>query len=112
MEGTRQPVALVTGGSRGIGAATALALADRGYDVAITYRIKAARAQGVADELTRRGARALARGCDHGWKRALGRGAGKAPDIRAPGRGGIRQGNRRYLCETGDKGCDLVRLFD
>ncbi len=30
-------VALVTGGSRGLGAATAEALADRGADVAISY---------------------------------------------------------------------------
>lgn len=57
-------VALITGGSRGIGAATALALADRGYDVALTYRNKAARAGEVAAELERRGVRALTVGCD------------------------------------------------
>jgi NAD(P)-dependent dehydrogenase (short-subunit alcohol dehydrogenase family) len=52
--------ALVTGGSRGIGAATAIALAELGYDVAITYRNKAARAQEVAAEIERRGGRSLA----------------------------------------------------
>ncbi len=57
-------VALVTGGSRGIGAATALALAARGYDVAITYRNKASRAQEVAKEISRHGQRALWVGCD------------------------------------------------
>jgi NAD(P)-dependent dehydrogenase (short-subunit alcohol dehydrogenase family) len=55
-----RPVALVTGGSRGIGAATALALGQRGYDVAITYRNKAKRAEAVAAELGRLGAGALA----------------------------------------------------
>jgi NAD(P)-dependent dehydrogenase (short-subunit alcohol dehydrogenase family) len=59
-----QPVAMVTGGSRGIGAATALALAVRGCDVAITYRNKAARAEEVAREITRHGRRALWIGCD------------------------------------------------
>lgn len=59
-----QRVALVTGGSRGIGAATALALADGGYDVAVTYRNKAARAARVVDELNRRGARGIAIACD------------------------------------------------
>jgi len=54
------PVALITGGSRGIGAAAARALADRGYDVVITYRNKAARAEDVAAEISQRGRRALA----------------------------------------------------
>lgn len=64
MENIRHPVALVTGGSRGIGAATALALADRGYDVVITYRNKAARASEVAAEIMHRGVRALSVTCD------------------------------------------------
>src|SRR5579885_2395495 len=57
---SRRPVALVTGGSRGIGAAAALALANRGYDVAITYRNKAARANEVAGEIAKLGVRSLA----------------------------------------------------
>jgi len=61
-EGSR--VALVTGGSRGIGAATCLALAARGYDVALTYRNKAARAEAVAAKIRAQGPRALAVGCD------------------------------------------------
>ena len=55
----RRPVALITGGSRGIGAATALALAERGYDLVITYRNKAARAEAVAAQIDQRGGRAL-----------------------------------------------------
>lgn len=64
MERSRWPAALVTGGSRGIGAATALALAQRGYDVALTYRNKEARAHVVAEELAALGARALPVRCD------------------------------------------------
>jgi NAD(P)-dependent dehydrogenase (short-subunit alcohol dehydrogenase family) len=59
-----RPVALVTGGSRGVGAATAGALADRGYDICLTYRNKAARAGEVADLVRRRGGRALPLACD------------------------------------------------
>ncbi|MFE9425017.1 SDR family NAD(P)-dependent oxidoreductase [Kitasatospora sp. NPDC006697] len=46
-------VALVTGGSRGIGAATARALAEAGADVAISYVASAGKAEQVAAELTR-----------------------------------------------------------
>lgn len=63
--GTEQRrVALITGGSRGIGAASALTLANYGFDVAFTYRNKAARATEVADEINQKGVHALAIGCD------------------------------------------------
>ncbi len=57
-------VALVTGGSRGIGAATALTLAQSGCDVALTYRNKAARAQEVVESIEKQGRRSLALACD------------------------------------------------
>jgi len=60
----KRPVGLVTGGSRGIGAGTALALADKGYDVAFTYRNKRARAEEIAAQAEARGARALPLGAD------------------------------------------------
>lgn len=47
---TQQPVALVTGGSRGIGRAISLRLAERGYNVAIAYlRNRTAAAETVAE---------------------------------------------------------------
>ncbi|MEO7001934.1 MAG: SDR family oxidoreductase [Ktedonobacterales bacterium] len=58
-EAQGRPVALVTGGSRGIGAATVLALAQRGYDVALTYRNKTSRAETVAAEAQQYGVSAL-----------------------------------------------------
>ena len=59
MEGLRDRVALVTGASRGVGAATARLLAERGADVIITYREKRRRADEVALEVERVGRRAL-----------------------------------------------------
>ncbi len=53
-------VALVTGGSRGLGAATAAALAAQGADVAISYVASAEKAEAVVQELQRTGVRAIA----------------------------------------------------
>ena len=56
--------ALVTGGSRGIGAETAAALAEHGYDIFITYRNKAARAREVVARIGALGRRADALAAD------------------------------------------------
>lgn len=52
--------ALVTGGSRGIGAAIALALAEKGADVAISYERAADRAQQIVDEIKSKGRQGVA----------------------------------------------------
>jgi 3-oxoacyl-[acyl-carrier protein] reductase len=56
--------ALVTGGSRGIGRATALLLARAGADVALTYHTRAAEANAVAAEIHGLGRRAVVLGGD------------------------------------------------
>lgn len=53
-------VALVTGGSRGIGAAIARRLAEHGADVAISYAASADKAEAVVRELKANGVRAAA----------------------------------------------------
>lgn len=53
-------IVLVTGGSRGIGAAIAKALADDGADVAISYAASADKANAVVEELKAKGVRAEA----------------------------------------------------
>ncbi|MEU8931628.1 3-oxoacyl-ACP reductase family protein [Streptomyces sp. NPDC048409] len=52
--------ALITGGSRGIGAAVALRLAEEGADVALTYESGAERATEVVEQIKAGGRRALA----------------------------------------------------
>jgi len=52
--------ALVTGGTRGIGRAIALALADMGADVAINFFRSRESAKATAEEIGKRGVRALA----------------------------------------------------
>lgn len=59
-------VALVTGGSRGIGAACAMALAEAGADVGITYTASADKAEAVARELAGKGVRAAVFKSDQG----------------------------------------------
>jgi 3-oxoacyl-[acyl-carrier protein] reductase len=53
-------IALVTGGSRGIGRAAALALAAEGCDVAVNYVRAADEADGVVQEIAKSGRRACA----------------------------------------------------
>ena len=58
MSEPKRKVALITGGGRGIGRATALKLAEQGYDVAITYRTSSAGAAEVMQLLTAAGSKA------------------------------------------------------
>jgi 3-oxoacyl-[acyl-carrier protein] reductase len=57
-------VALVTGASRGIGAAIALALAEAGAAVAVNYRERASEAEAVMAKITGAGGRAIAIAAD------------------------------------------------
>jgi 3-oxoacyl-[acyl-carrier protein] reductase len=57
-------VALVTGGSRGIGKAIALALAEAGANVVVNYRVAAKEANAVADGIRALGRRAMAVAAD------------------------------------------------
>jgi NAD(P)-dependent dehydrogenase (short-subunit alcohol dehydrogenase family) len=54
------PVVLITGGSRGIGAATARLAAERGYSVCVNYLQRRDAAEGVVRDIEQRGRRAIA----------------------------------------------------
>jgi len=60
MSTTTVPIALVTGGSRGLGKSTALHLAKRGADVILTYKSGAAEAEATVAEIASMGRRAHA----------------------------------------------------
>jgi 3-oxoacyl-[acyl-carrier protein] reductase len=71
MNDLQNKVALVTGGSRGIGAAIARRLAEQGADVALTYEHSTDRASEVACGIRHMGRRSLAIGADSGDVDAL-----------------------------------------
>jgi NAD(P)-dependent dehydrogenase (short-subunit alcohol dehydrogenase family) len=57
---TTSPIALITGGSRGLGKSMALHLADAGTDVVITYLANAQAAQEVVAQIQAKGRKAIA----------------------------------------------------
>jgi NAD(P)-dependent dehydrogenase (short-subunit alcohol dehydrogenase family) len=57
---------LITGGSRGIGAATAVMAAERGYDVCVSYQSNEAAARSVVERVIAQGKRAIAVQADVG----------------------------------------------
>jgi len=59
-----QPVMLITGASRGIGAATALLAAERGFAVAINYRREREAAEALVAQITEAGGKARAFAAD------------------------------------------------
>jgi 3-oxoacyl-[acyl-carrier protein] reductase len=64
MSELKSRVALVSGGSRGIGRAIALGLAKAGAAVAVNYRERAEEAASVVEDIHRSGGRAVAVGAD------------------------------------------------
>lgn len=54
------PIVLITGGSRGLGAATARLAAQRGFDVAVNYKSNRAAAESVVADVKGAGRRAIA----------------------------------------------------
>src|SRR6185295_15846655 len=63
-------LALVTGGSRGLGKSMALHLADRGVDVILTYKSEAEAARAVVAEIEKKGRKAAALQLDVGDSKA------------------------------------------
>ncbi len=61
---TAKRVILITGASRGIGAATAVLAAERGYDVCVNYRSDAAAARQVVERIQKMGRTAIAVAAD------------------------------------------------
>jgi len=64
-------VALVTGGSRGIGRAIAVSLAEAGAAVAVNYRERAKEAASVVEAITKSGGRAMAVAADVSQSQAV-----------------------------------------
>jgi NAD(P)-dependent dehydrogenase (short-subunit alcohol dehydrogenase family) len=57
-------ILIITGGSRGIGAATARLAAQRGYAVCVNYAQDRIAAQSITDEIKEKGGQAIAVACD------------------------------------------------
>ena len=78
---TPTPIALVTGGSRGLGKNMAVQLAQRGIDVVLTYRSKRSEAEDVVAEIEKLGRRATALQLDVGTIASFGKFADQVREV-------------------------------
>ena len=91
--------ALVTGASRGIGAAVALKMAEQGADVAVNFRSKGSRAEQTAEQIRTLGRRALLAQADltdaasvEAMARTIERAFGRLSDLVLNASGGLEKG--------------------
>ena len=78
---TPHPIAIVTGGSRGLGKNMALQLAKRGVDVLLTYRSNQKEAEAVVAEIERSGRKAVALQLDVGVAAGFGQFVQRVRDV-------------------------------
>ena len=78
---TPTPIALVTGGSRGLGKNMAVQMAQRGIDVVLTYRSKRSEAEAVVAEIEKLGRRAVALQLDVGATAGFGKFADQVREV-------------------------------
>lgn len=91
-------IALITGGNRGLGRATALALAEDGVDVVLTYRSNRQEADDVVAEIEKIGARAAALRLDTGEADTF---SAFADDLRATLTGTFERDRIDFLVNNG-----------
>ena len=109
MEEGARPVTIVTGGSRGIGAATVLALARAGHDVAFSYRSDRESAERVRTAATDLGPRCLSLRADVTIEREVERLFGEASEL-GPVTGLVSNaGLTAHIGDLADTPVDVIR---
>lgn len=81
---SQKPLALVVGGSRGIGKSTALRLAKSGFDIFLTYHRNEAAAQAASEEIRKLGVDCQISGFDVADAAQVNEALGKKVDARVP----------------------------